>query len=358
MAYAVSDLPDFKKLDQNALIYKVVLGGKSIGMMTKQTGIKKDALLNYLATSPAFQDGSSCGFNASGDATFTQRTISTGRIKVNMSFCPQTLVGKYTEYQVRIAANPEGAMPFEDEIMESVTAAISAKLEKAVWQGDTTSSDTDLKWFDGLLKLMNNDSSVVDVSIDAGTSAYDAIKAVYMAIPEDVLDRAQIFVAPAIYRQYLQELVEKNYFHFTAEGAPDSIIFPGADTKVVKIDGLTGSGKIVAADPAELYYGCDLENASEEAKVWYSDDDDVFKVKFLWNSGVQYAFGDRIVLGAYTTIVSPDANAESLKSIATSASTIATKVTSSDTSLATIATKTTALADTDHIYKTQAVTGA
>ena len=307
MAFVVNDLPDFKQLDREQLINKVVLGGKSIEMMTKQTGIKKDALINYLDTNPALQSGAACGFNASGDTTFTQREINTGAIKVNMSWCPQALLDKYTEYQVRIGANPNAEhLPFEEEIMENVISHINDKMEAAVWFGDTASSDTNLKWFDGIIKLALADSTVIDKTIAAGSSAYDAIKAVYMAIPEEVLGKAQIFVSPAVYRQFLQELVEKNYYHYSAgEGAPEEFVFPGTDTKVVKIKGLASTADtkyIVAADPAELVYGCDLENDKEEAKVWFSDDDDLYKTKISWNAGVQYMFGDRIVLGAYTTL--------------------------------------------------------
>lgn len=307
MAFVVNNLPDFKQVNPEELISKVVLGGNFIGRMTKQTGIKKDAYINFLDTDPTLQDGSACGFNAQGDATLTQRTIVTGPIKVNMNFCPQTLLGKYAEYQVRVAANPNAEhLPFEAEILENVASHINKKLEHAVWFGDTTSSDADLKNFDGLIKIAKDDASVIDVTIAAGKTAYEAIKEVYFAIPEDKIGEAEIYVSPAVYRQFLQELVEKNYFHYApGEDAPTEFIFPGTDTKVVKVEGLATSGTdkyIVAADPKELVYGCDLENDREDARIWFSDDDDLYKLKISWNSGVQYCFGDRVVLASYTTL--------------------------------------------------------
>lgn len=308
MAYNVSTLPDFTQVNPDQLINKVVLGGKFVKRMTLQTGIKKDAALNYLDTTPVLQDGSDCGFAAQGDAELTQRIIHTAVIKVNMDFCKLKLLGKYAEYKVRIAASADGdKMPFEDEIAENVASKIAEKLEKAIFFGDTNSTDADLKHFDGLVTLAKADTEVVDVAIAGTKSAYEAIKAVYFAIPERVIDRAEIYVSPALFRQFMQDLVEKNLYHYNPGSEElDEFAFPGSGTKVVKVDGLATSGDtgyILAADPAELFYGTDLENASEDFKIWFSDDADLYKLKAIWNSGVQYAFGDRIVLGTISKTV-------------------------------------------------------
>lgn len=302
MAYVVSSLPDFKQLDREKLISAAVLGGRTIERISVQTGIKKDALINYLALDPVFQSGADCGFNASGNVTFTQRTISTAPIKVNESFCPQTLLGKYTEYQVKISANAiDDAMPFEDFIADLMVKKINAEMEKAVWQGDTTSATPNLARFDGFIKLADNDANVIDVAIAYGTSAWNAIKAVYAAIPETALEKAEINVSPALFRQFILELVEKNFFHYAPDGEMNEIRFPGTETKVVKVNGLAGVNKIYATDPANMYYGCDLENATEDFKIWFSDDNDQYRMKVLWNAGVQHAFGDQIVLGTIAT---------------------------------------------------------
>ena len=41
----------------------------------------------------------------------------------------------------------------------------------------------------------------------------------------------------------------------------------------------------------------DMEGDAEDIKLWFSNDDDIFKLKVLWNSGVQIAFPDQVVLG-------------------------------------------------------------
>ena len=304
--FVVTSLPAYVQDNKDLIIKNFALVGtatrKRIGI---QTGIKTSAYLNYLELAPTLQDGKGCGFTAAGTATLTQRTITTAIIKVNMDICPDSLLGKYAEYLVRIGANSE-ELPFEQYIIDGVTTEINKKIEKLIWQGDTTkTTDTDLKWINGLLKQFAADSNVVTVSgLVAGTSAYNAIKAVYMALPEEVIERgALIFVAPALYREFLQEMVEKNYFHYSGpqDAAPEEFIFPGSDVKVVKTPGLAGTKSLVGTFGDNLVYGCDAEGDLEDVKIWFSDDDDLFKLKVKWNSGIAYRFPNLV---AYGTIAS------------------------------------------------------
>lgn len=300
--FVVSSLPAYVQDNKDLIIKNFALvGTASRQRFGIQTGIKTSAYLNYLELNPTLQDGKGCGFTASGSATLTQRTITTAVIKVNMDICPDSLLGKYAEYLVRIGAN-SNELPFEQYIIDGVTTEINKKIEKLIWQGDTTqASNTDLKWLNGILKQLASDSDKVAVSIAANTAIYDAIKAVYLAIPEETLERgAEIYVSPANYRDFLMAMVEKKYFNYSGpqDSAPEEFVFPGTDVKVVKTPGLAGvNDKIVASFPENFVYGCDAEGDLEDVKIWFSDDDDLFKLKVKWNSGIAYRFPNQVTLG-------------------------------------------------------------
>ena len=300
--FVVSSLPSYVQDNKDLIIKNFALvGTASRQRFGLQTGIKTSAYLNYLELNPTLQDGKGCGFSASGTATLTQRTITTAIIKVNMDICPDSLLGKYAEYLVRIGAKSD-ELPFEQYIIDGITAELNKKIEKLIWQGDTTkTTDTDLKWINGILKQLASDSDKVAVSIAAGTAIYNAIKAVYLAIPEETLERgAEIYISPANYRDFLQAMVEKNYFHYSGpqDAAPEEFVFPGTDVKVVKTPGLAGvNNLIVASFPENFVYGCDAEGDLEEVKIWFSDDDDLFKLKVKWNSGIAYRFPNQVTLG-------------------------------------------------------------
>lgn len=300
--FVVSSLPDYVQNNKDLIIKNFALvGTASRQRFGLQTGIKTSAYLNYLELAPVLQDGKGCGFSASGTATLTQRTITTAIIKVNMDICPDSLLGKYPEYLVRIGANSD-ELPFEQYVVDGITAELNKKIEKLIWQGDTTlTTNTDLKWLNGILKQLASDSDKVAVNIAHGTAIYNAIKAVYLAIPEEALERgAEIYISPANYRDFLQAMVEKNYFHYSGpqDAAPEEFVFPGTDVKVVKTPGLAGvNNLIVASFPENFVYGCDAEGDLEEVKIWFSDDDDLFKLKVKWNSGIAYRFPNQVVLG-------------------------------------------------------------
>ena len=182
--FVVSSLPDYVQNNKDLIIKNFALvGTASRQRFGLQTGIKTSAYLNYLELAPVLQDGKGCGFSASGTATLTQRTITTAIIKVNMDICPDSLLGKYPEYLVRIGANSD-ELPFEQYVVDGITAELNKKIEKLIWQGDTTlTTNTDLKWINGILKQLGSDSDKVAVSIAHGTAIYNAIKAVYLGNP-------------------------------------------------------------------------------------------------------------------------------------------------------------------------------
>lgn len=299
MAFVVSSLPAYVQENRDLLIKNFALvGAGTRSRMSIQSGIKKDAYINLLNLSPALQDGKTCGFSASGDGTLSQRTISTAAIKVDMEFCEETLLGKYAEYAVRISAT-DNSLPFEAYILKAVTDEINKKIEKLIWQGDTSKTDADIKWTNGLLKIAASEADVVDVTI-AGTSAYADILAVYAKMTEETLDKGGvIFVSPATFRAFMQEMVVKNFYHYNpGNDEPGEFILPGSDVKVVRTQGLAGKDEILGTFAENLVYGCDVEGDSESIDAWFSQDARAYRLQVKWNSGVQIAFPAEVVLGA------------------------------------------------------------
>ena len=277
-----------------------LLGNGTRQRISIQTGVKGKAALNYLDIVPILQDGADCAFTPGGTAELTQREIETAPIKVDMEFCPRKLRGKYAEYLIRINAVEEGnKLPFEEYVVDLIIDSINDRIETMMWQGDTAKSgDNTLKWIDGFLKLAGAEVGVIDVEIASGKTAYEAILDVYMAMPEGILDMTpEIYVSPAVFRKFVQEMVAKNWYQITVGAPQDEFILPGTDVKIVKTKGLAGTQNIVGTFPKNLFYATDMEGDEETIDLWYSKDDRVFKLEALWNSGVQIAYPDMVVLG-------------------------------------------------------------
>lgn len=299
MSYTVSGLTNYIEVNKDVILRDAILGsgikGETIPMMRKQLGVKTSERLNYLDVTPVLQAVSGCGFSAQGSTVFSERDITTAQAKVNDEWCIETLLGKFTEYEVRVGANDQ-AMPFEAEITDQIVKGINKEVEKEVWQGNTTGTSL----VDGLITLATgaDSASTITGQTASGATAYAAIKQAYMALPEEIVDEAVIFVSPAIFREYVQDLVNANLYHYDPafNGELTEMWIPGTDVKVRKTYGLTGSNYIYATVPENMVYATDFVNNKEELKGWYSDDDDVYRIKVRFNFGVATLFPDAVVL--------------------------------------------------------------
>lgn len=293
----MATLPAYVEQRRLPLIKEAVLKAKSASLFNLQSDIKTDAALNLLTTDVQFGDGLTCGWDEAGTQTLSQRILKTGNIKINMAYCDKAMLKYWTQYQIRVAAGQK-TLPFEEDFVSAVVENVKEAVEIAIWQGDTTSQTNNLKYFDGLLKILKNAEGTVDVVI-TGASAYDDIMAVYNAIPEKVLEGASILVGADTFRKFVNELVAKNYYHYSGENLNGEIYLPASQVKVIAVNGLNGTNKIVAGQlDKNFFYGVDMVNDEEKFEMWYSQDFREFRLAIEFNAGVQVAFPDEVVLGA------------------------------------------------------------
>jgi hypothetical protein len=308
MAFDVSALSNYTKENEALLVTSSVLGAKTAQLIKSQgnvmVGVKSAEKINIMDTDAIFQAGGSCGFNASGSTTFTQRTVTVGKIKVNESLCPKSLEAKYLQ-----KALPEGSrydsIAFAADYTDKKSARIAAQLETAIWQGDTTSVNVNLNKFDGLVKLIG--SSAVEAN---NTTYYGApatsitsanvvaiVDALYKAIPATVVakDDMTIFMSQDVFRTYTIALKNANMFNYSFDGKADSeFVLPGTSIKVVATPGLNGVSKLYAARLSNLFLGTDLLNEEERYELFYAKEADEVRFVAEFKMGVNVAFLDEV----------------------------------------------------------------
>jgi hypothetical protein len=312
MAFNVSALADYTEQNEALLVTSSVLGAKTASLIKSagnvMVGVKSSETINIMDTDAIFQSGSSCGFTASGSTTFTQRTVTVGKIKVNEALCPKDLEAKYLQ-----KALPTGSMydsiPFEQEFSEKKAKRIAAQLETALWQGDTDSVNVNLNKFDGLVKLIGAASGVVAANastyisgapLSSITSAnvISIFDGVYKAIPAQVVaaDDMTIFCGQDLFRTYTVALKDANQFHYSIDVKADSeFILPGTTIKVVAVAGLNGTNKVYAMRLSNLFIGTDLLNEEEKFEIFYAKEADQVRFVSEFKMGVNIAFPDEVV---------------------------------------------------------------
>jgi hypothetical protein len=312
MAFDVSTLAAYTEQNEALLVTDSVLGAKTAALIKSagnvMVGVKSAETINIMDTDAIFQAGGSCGFTASGSTTFTQRTVTVGKIKVNESLCPKDLEAKYLQ-----KALPTGSMydsiPFEQEFADKKAKTIASQLETALWQGDTTSGNANLSKFDGLVKLIGAASGVVAANVSTYISGaplstitagnvISIFDGVYQAIPAQVVaaDDMTIFCGQDVFRTYTIALKNANQFHYSIDVKADSeFVLPGTPIKVIALQGLNGTNKVYAMRLSNLFLGTDLLNEEEKFEIFYAKEADQVRFVSEFKMGVNVAFPDEIV---------------------------------------------------------------
>lgn len=288
MAVNLSALTAYVDEQKIGLIRKSALGAKTLDYVNIQTGVVGPTAINLLDTNIVFGDGGACGWKEAGSSTVSQRQIVPALLKVNMSFCDKAMAKYFMNYEVNMAAG-RANLPFEEAFVGDVVEKTNAKLDDIIWNGVTVNGTK----YDGYLDILTKASIA---KTGAGTSVYETVKNVYKAIPANVLDKAVIFVGHDTFRDLVDGILEANLYHHSAQvDETRELILPGTITKVVAVPGLNGKNVIVAGNPEHMFYGTDMTGDDETFDLWYSKDNQEFRLAIGFAAGVQFAFPSEVV---------------------------------------------------------------
>ena len=299
LSYVVSALPNYVEQHKSELIAKSVLEAKSADLFTLMTGVKGPTALNLIGTDVVFGCGNTCGWTESGSTSLSQRVLTPATLKVNMAICDKVLLDKWANYLVRVEANKtDRDLPFEEEFIDSVIKGVKEGIEKMIYFGDHTQGCE----FDGLVTILSAaDSGVLTASYASTGTATSKVMAVYNALPESTVDKDDvvILVAPAVFRAYVQELVNANLYHYNPGTPITEVNIPGTMVKVVLAPGLASqtADNIIGGRLSNIFYGTNLQDGDEIFDLWYSKDNREYRLAIEFVAGVQVAYPDEIVLG-------------------------------------------------------------
>jgi len=312
MAFSVSSLTNYTKENEALLVSSSVLGAKTAALIKSagnvMVGVKSAETINIMDTDAFFQAGGTCGWNASGTTSFTQRTVTVGKIKVQESLCPKALEAKYLQKALPTGSQYD-SIPFEQDYSDRKAKTIASQLETAIWQGDTGSANGNLNKFDGLIKLIGAASGVVDANVSGfvsgapltsitASNVIALFDGVYRAIPAKVVsaDDMTIFCGVDTFRTYTIALKNANMFNYAFDGKADSeFVLPGTSIKVVAVNGLNGTNDVYAMRLSNLFLGTDLLNEEEKFEIFFAKEADEVRFAAEFKMGVNIAFPDEIV---------------------------------------------------------------
>lgn len=284
-------------VEQNAsdLLTKSMLDGKSRRMFQLMTDVKGPTTINIMDVDPQFTE-LSCGWNESGSTEYTQRQVVPAALQVEMAFCSPKLLKTFAQHQVRLTAGYEN-LPFEEKWTGAIVDKVNEKLENMVYFGQSGQTNQ----FEGLISIAENDANVIDVTATSAATAYAFLKDVAKAIPVKVKNPV-ILVSTPLYREYMQDLVAANLFHYDPANGENEYRLPGTDIRVIAVNGLNnlandGKEYAISTRLSNLVWGVSADGDEDTFDLFFEPSEREFRLVIAFAAGVNYAFSDEVVLG-------------------------------------------------------------
>jgi hypothetical protein len=312
MSFSISTLSNYTKENEASLVTSSVLGAKTAALIKSagnvMVGVKSAETINIMDTDAFFQAGGTCGWNASGTTSFTQRTVTVGKIKVQEALCPKALEAKYLQKALPTGSTYD-SIPFEQDYSDKKAKTIASQLETSLWQGDTASANGNLNKFDGFIKLIGAASGVVDANVSGfisgaplssitSANVISLFDGVYKAVPAKVVasDDLVILCGQDTFRTYTIALKNANMFQYAVDVKADGeFILPGTSIKVIALQGLNGTNDVYAMRLSNMFLGTDLLNEEEKFEIFFAKEADEVRFAAEFKMGVNIAFPDEIV---------------------------------------------------------------
>ena len=314
MAFSLGTLSAYTKQLVKPLLEAAVFSAKT-QQMIKKGGITLPNVKSVVAI-PIFDTDAvfgtqSCTFDPSGTTSFTQRSITVGKIKVEEKLCMKDMEAYFLQEALKAGSTYEdfSNSDFQKAYLERKNLKIAANLETAIWQGDTASYAPNLNKFDGLQKLIAAGSPV-----NANVSGYTGIAPITTITPSNVIAAVKgmknaipaalkgmtdliIFCGYDVYDMYVDAGVTANLFHydFKDDSNYGGLKIPGTGIRLEAVHGLDGTGDMYGTRLSNIAEALDLEGEEQNYRLWYSEDNNDVRFRAEWKYGVNVAFTTEVV---------------------------------------------------------------
>lgn len=240
--------------------------------------IRQNSLLDYITPHNGYTDGpfryrfltaggnlGNCCEPGDGNLAFDQTDGEAACIKYENRFCGEALMKALNDFEFRVTAGNEridGRLT--DAFAEESIAYVSNLVSNLIAKGDTTSSDPNLAFFDGLIKQATEGGVVI--ATPEATNLWAAIIEAYRALPDVAKTQGEIAVVLEPNHAELLHLylIQQNYYHYnpgTQNSIYDRFRIPGlGNITIVPEYGFTGTNQILVTPRRNMHWFTNIAN--------------------------------------------------------------------------------------------------
>jgi len=288
MAFDLTALSAYTDENSLDLIAKAVLNTDLMGEIDLRSGLSAGTVAINLMDGDLNVADLACGWNPSGDVNFSQVDIVIRDKQVKQDLCPDQLRDYWVSQRMSAGANQE-SVPFEEVIADYYVKRISKYNESFLINGDGTATGIkdQVTGANGATVSANPAAFTLANAVDQALNIFDAVN-------EASKDREDLIMimSPAAFNVLRRSLVAQNYYHYD-QGDGRSFELPGANIKVVKTSGLTGSDYVCAGPASMIVAGTGLTDDSSTIDFFYDKGQQIVKMISKWRLGVSVSQVDQ-----------------------------------------------------------------
>lgn len=268
--FAIVDNTTYAGKDALDFYSKALLEGASKATFRVVPGVKSKIKL------PRYDVGNlikpaGCAWSNQGEGTLSQKEMEVCAKDIQLELCTTTFEQNFLGELLRPGHNTGEVAPaeFMDYMLNQVALKVQNDLEIAVWQGDSEDMSYPYNICDGLIKKLNDDNSVIDVTTSPlevvnVSNVISVLKAVYQAIPKTVIKNQNL-------KMYVSDYIYKLYQEAVANASAEAYYVGAKEPNFLGIPlhwspGMP-DGTVVAAVSTNLVLLTDLLSDEEEVNV-------------------------------------------------------------------------------------------
>ena len=299
--YTVSGLADYVDEQNDTIVGELTEGALFMARCNIMTGVKGAEEIKMYTDNLVLQTASTCGWNASGGVTFTDKVINNVRLKFQEDYCNETLNGKWTQLKNKIGANVQDLeSPFADVMIAGKLAELKTAIQNLLILGDTASGNSQLVFFDGLTKQLKADGGIVTTTTlqtaITSANAYDILLEMERAIPSE-LDANGVLVEIVCGKETAQKALDqvwndKDYNAYVTwdknEAGELSYVLPNSTTTVRVLPQLNGTDEVYTLPYQYISVAVDGDSDEEGISIKYNENDEKLRVSTKFRLGITY----------------------------------------------------------------------
>lgn len=287
-------IQDYINAHRDEIIAEVPTQSKTVSYMYGMYGVKHKEAVPKLDSTVVLGDGSACGWDPDGSDVYTNVMIEVNPAEVEKEICQRDFETTNLNHGLRWAAGQE-KLPFEETYINSQLAAINEAIEHDVWNGNATVG------LDGLLAQVASAVTTATTVDFSGMTADEKVAAMVEKIPHKALKYGvDIFLSYSDFAAYAKAVNATCCANRAIlDASAENYTLPeNSKIRLIPVEGLEGTGKMVAAPAGSLVYGTDVEGSENIVDFWFDRKDAKFLFRVLFMIGTAIRRPDLVVLGA------------------------------------------------------------